>query len=369
MIATREGALIVRDAARSDNAALLRVCEACTMRGDVALRIDRAPDFFALNALEGDDWRVGVAVDEHGAIVGCVAAARREVWMNGAPRTVCYVSDLKVIPSARGGGVADELTRYVVDACIALVDATVPALVTILEGNRPMERRAAGPRGLPILSRIATINALAIPLLWERRERVAGFTVRAATERDLEPMAELWQRIAPVRQLTARLDAGTMRAWIDSAPGLAIGDYLLACDAAGRIRGFVGIWDQTRLKQLRVVSYSRRLGAVRRAINFAAPLVGATRLPPAGDALPVVTAVHLAAPDATVLRALLLEAYRGQRARGRAAITLGLDVRDPLIEAVRGLLAQPTFVGAYLTQPTVVAQLDARPVHLETALT
>ena len=48
-----ETSILVRDAAPSDNAALVRLATACPMRGDLTMCMDREPDFFALARLEG----------------------------------------------------------------------------------------------------------------------------------------------------------------------------------------------------------------------------------------------------------------------------------------------------------------------------
>jgi hypothetical protein len=195
--------------------------------------------------------------------------------------------------------------------------------------------------------------------------------VRHARIADLEPMAALWRTIGPGRQLATVADAPALARWIARAPGLDVGDYLLAHDAHGRLRGFVGIWDQAPLKQLRVVSYSPRLALARRAINAAAPLAGSPGLPAAGHELPALAAVHVCADEPAVLRALLLDAYRRHRGGRHALLTLGLDVRDPLLQATRGLLAQPTRVHAYAANAAGVAHAQAfaaRPLHHETAL-
>ena len=364
-------ALDVRDATPADDASLVALAATCTMDGDVGLRIDRAPSFLALNQLEGDAWRVGVATDAHDDVIGCVAVARRDAWVNGVPTTISYVGDLKVRPDARGSGAADALSCWAREAAAKLSGEDAPLLLTVLAGNARMERRARGPRGSPVLTRFATLAALAVPLLWHRRERVAGLAVRAATTADLEPMAETWRAIGSGRQLAAVADAESLAGWIARAPCLDVDDYLLAHDARGRLRGFLGVWNQERLKQLRVVSYSPRLALVRRAINLAAPLAGAPGLPAAGDVLPTLATVHVCADEPAVLRALLLEAYRRHRGGSHALLTVGLDVRDPLMSATRGLLAQPTLVHAYTASDRGVEHARTfaeRPLHHETAL-
>lgn len=368
--AVAEG-LELRDAVPGDNASLLELTAACAMQGDIALRMDRAPDFFALNRLEGESSRVGVVTDDSGQIVGSVAAARRRAFVNGNVTAISYVSDLKVHPRARGSGAADLLTRYVRDAAADLVGPNAPVMLSILAGNTAMERRARGPRGAPVLSRFATISVLAIPLLWERREKIAGLTVRNATSSDYEAMVDLWRREAPQRQFAADLTEDDLRSFIDAAPGLSITDYLLAFDPRGRLRGFVGVWDQTSFKQMRVVSYSPRLAVARKLINIIAPMTGAPPLPQPGGALPALAAVHVCADEAPTLRALLLSAYRRHRAGRFTFLTIGLDVRDPLLRATEGLIGQPTRVNAYVTTAAGSADpdlLSRRPLHFEPAL-
>lgn len=361
----------VRDASAADNHALVALAADCPMVGDITLRMDRAPDFFALNRLEGDAWRVGVAVDEEDCVVGCVAAARRRAWLNGREVITGYVGDLKVHPTARRSGVADLLTAYARDACLTFCGEDAPVLITILAGNDAMVRRARGPRGMPVLTRFATLRAAAIPLLWERRERVAGLSIWPAAERDLPRMAALWHDVGPTRQLAPAIDAASLEAWIARAPGLALSDYLLALDMRGRLRGFLGVWDQSSFKQMRVVSYSPRLALARGALNVVASFARATPLPEPGGALPALAITHICATDAATLRALLLEAYRRHRGGRHAFMTLGLDVRDPLLSATRGLLAQPTLVHAHVASGNGSirsAAMAARPLYHETAL-
>jgi hypothetical protein len=184
-------------------------------------------------------------------------------------------------------------------------------------------------------------------------------------------MAALWRDVGPTRQLAPIVDAASLTSWIARAPGLELSDYLLALDTRGRLRGFLGVWDQSSFKQMRVASYSPRLAVARRAINVVASIAGAARLPEPGAPLPAVAATHVCASDAATLRALLLEAYRRHRGGRHVLMTVGLDVRDPLLTATRGLFAQPTLVHAYVTSARGAAEAGhfrGLPLHHETAL-
>jgi len=369
----RAPAQVAREAVPGDNDALLRLADACPMEGDIGLCVSRRPDFFTLNRLEGDSWSVGVVDGPEGSPVGCIAVAERTAYLHGRPTRTMYVSDLKVHPDHRGTGVADTLTAYARDRCVAAGGDDMPTFVTILAGNRPMERRLGGPRGLPNMHRFATIRSHAVSLLWRRRPPdLDGSRVTRAQVDDVEEMAELWQKVAPQRQFAPVHDADSLAAWIAAAPGLELSDYRLARRPDGALAGFVGFWDQESFKQLTVTSYSRTLGLARSVFNAAGPLVGATPLPPAGGALRYLSAVHVCVPGATpdVLGSLLVHAYNELRGGGYSLLTIGLDVADPLAAALAGLLAQPTDIWACMATlgPYTGPDVADRPVHHEIAL-
>ncbi len=368
-----EGGAAVRDATPADNEALVALSVACPMEGDIGLCVDRAPDFFALNRLEGEAWRVGVVDGPDGRAVGCIAVAERTVHLDGAPTPAMYVSDLKVHPEHRGADVADALTVWARDVCIDARGEDGLAFLTILAGNRAMQRRMPGPRGLPHLTTVATFRTHTISLLWRRRPPDAGVTITRATDDDLEEIAALWATVAPRRQFSPVYDADSLGAWIAAAPDLDLSSYRLARSAGGRLAGFAGTWDQSAFKRLRVTGYSPKLAAVRTGYNALAPLAGGTKLPAAGGALHNLTAVHLCVPAERpeVLRALLVDAYNEHRGRGHSFLNVGLDVTDPLARALRGLWAQTTdiwFCTASLAERPRDLDLGGLPVHHEIAL-
>ena len=366
---------VTRDAVPEDNQALVALAAACPMEGDIGLCIDRAPDFFALNRLEGERWRVGVVDGPEGRPVGCICVAERWVHVNRQPTVALYVSDLKVHPDHRGRGVADALVKWGRDVCLEAGGPEVLAFLTILGGNRAMQRRMGGTGGLPRLERIATVRNHSVSLLWKRRPpRVEGLRVERGQPGDLEEMAVLWKQVAPGRQFSPVYELSSpssLAAWIEAAPNLDLSSYWLA-RRDGRLAGFLGLWDQFPFKQMRVTSYSRRLAAVRAGFNALAPLVRATPLPPAGGHLQNLNAVHVCVtPDEPeILRALVLAGYNAARGRGYSFLNLGLDVNDPLAAALGGLFAQPTDIWFCVATPGDGRPpvLERAPVHHEIAL-
>jgi len=370
--AAAEAEFTIREATLEDNEQLIALSAACAMVGDISLRIDRGPDFFALNRLEGERWRLGVA-ESNGRVVGCVAVSERSAFVNGRQMRTGYVGDLKVHPEYRDTRIADALSHYAERGCAEL-PAAAPVMITVLAGNRAMERRLSGPRGVSAFRRIATIRTHSIPILWRRGSPGSGNArIEPARWSDLDRMVQLWQKVAPERQLAPVLNADSLASWIRSAPGLDIDSYRIARSANGEILGFVAIWDQRSFKQLTVVGYSRRMKAARTAFNTLATVTGSQRMPRQGFSLNCATVAHICVPrDRTdVLRALLTSTYNELGSTDCSVVNVGLDTRDPLSAAVEGFFAQPTDVNAYLvtTRRGVLPEfLDSRPLHYEIAL-
>lgn len=371
------GQFPVREAMPTDNAGLIALTSACPMHGDLTLRMDRAPDFFSLNRLEGERTHLGV-VDLHGVgrdkkIVGCIALSERRSYVNAVETITGYGGDFKVHPDYRTTGIADSLMRYATNRCRNMPAGT-PVMITVLAGNRSMERRLAGPRGLARFEKLATIRTHSITVLWKRRVRPpAGVNIARARWSDLDEMLTLWNSVAPERQLSPVLDTTSMAKMIASAPGLHISSYMLARGSNGKLLGFFALWDQSQVKQMYVESYSRRMAIVRNCFNALSPLVGSEPMPATGEPLRhrTVYNVCVSADRAEVLRALLITAHNELRGARCSFFNIGLDTRDPLTEATRGLLAQPTDVNAFIAsvgKPVEMEALKGLPLHYEIAL-
>ena len=363
-------AVHVRDAGPDDNDALRAIAASCPMEGDIALTVTREPDFFQLNRLEGERWRVGVA-EVDGRVVGCVMAAERLAYVHGEPTRTLYAGDLKVAPTVRGRGAADALSAWARDALAGMAGADAPILMTILGGNRAMERRTKGRGGMPQFRRFATIRVFSIPLLVPRTFADAHLRVCPASADDVDEMMALWRLVAGGRQFAPDLTPERFTSWIAMAPGLELSDYRVARESTGRLVGFLAWWDQAPFKQLRVLRYSPRLRVARAVVNRVASITGGVPLPDVGSVLRYRTAVHVCVTEPGVLRALLRASHRELRHARYAFANIGLDIRDPLCAALDGLFAQPTDVNAHVCTAGgdyAGPSLADRPLHYEIAL-
>ncbi|KPK04604.1 MAG: hypothetical protein AMS20_08550 [Gemmatimonas sp. SG8_28] len=360
----------LRPARAADNDALCRLAARCPMAGGISICVHREPDFFALDAMLGDPWHVMVA-EVAGAVVGCVAWAIRDAYVNGTPVRTGYIGDLKVDPAFQRRGLGGALARTVRSA-LDRVDPALPTLFTSLTGNRPVASLPGVKAEDHVSRRIGVVRVHSIPLLSRRRLSTSGgYVVREATWDDLEQMAACWAATGATRQFTRVMSPGLLARVIDTAPGLELSSYLLALDRRGTIVGFLALWDQRELKTMRILRYSRRQAVFRVGFNAVAPLLAAARLPPPGSTLRGAHVFHACVPSAEVLRSLLVEGYRRLAGRGLSYVAIGLDRCDPVRRALAGLWAQPTDVEVLVATPggaDALPCLDPKPVHYDTAL-
>lgn len=365
--------LAVRPARPDDNAALLDLARGCPMEGELTLCVERAPDFFALQRLEGRRTRVLVAESE-GRPVGCVGMARRDAYLNGQPVETLYVGDLKVDPRWRGRGVADALSAAVSRLGTEWVGPDAPVVITVLHGNQAMERRLDGPRGLPSFRHVARLRSLSFPALRRRARTPTWLRLERATAANAEEMQALWRKVAAGRQFAQVVaSADELLRFAESAPGLGLASYLLARDTRGSLLGFLAVWEQSSLKELRVLRDSKPLAWARPLLARLGPLLGLPPVARPGEALRCATVYQLCVPPGAprVLQALLRRALVDVRAAGLSFLNLGLDARDPLLAGTRGLFGLETLLDAYVCTPGGPwrgAAIDPQPLHFETAL-
>jgi hypothetical protein len=189
----------IREATEGDNAALVDLARLCPMNGEMSLCIERSPDFFALSRLFGDPWRVFVAEDATGKVIGCTGLAFRQTYFGSQPRVVAYLSDVKVHREHRGPelAAADRLIRAAIESLRDTAGDEGLLFFTIMAGNRNAEKWGPGLRGSPPLTRFATLDAYSVPLIWAPPPPRSERRVVPAEAKDVGEMIDLWRRLAP----------------------------------------------------------------------------------------------------------------------------------------------------------------------------
>lgn len=360
-------------ATRADEPELRRLLRDIPMPGALSLSFEREPDLFAAGAIEGDRHDTVLVRDASGAAVGLGTRSVRDAWLDGAPGRLGYLSQLRIVPSARG----KTTLRAGFAMMQALHDADpVPLYVTTVIKDNVVARRALERErpGKPSYRPCGELVTLALLVGRPRRApRLRGYELRAATAADLGAVAACLERhnrryqFAPVWTERDLRDPARCR-------GLHPGDFLVAV-RGGHVAGCLAYWDQQGFKQSVVRGYAGPIAAARPLYNAAAPWLGLPRLPGPGEPVPHAYVSHVAVDHdrADVLLPLLAAAMRRGAAAGLAYLTLAFCEGHPLLEPVRrrslhlayrAILYTVCFPGAEAAR----AALGARTPHVELAV-
>src|SRR5262245_10176171 len=306
------------------------------MAGAIRVSLEREPDAFAAAAVEGRPHHTVVARDpSSGRLVGMGHRAVMDVYLNGEPARVGYLSQLRVDGAYRGR--RRLLARgYDVLAARRQPDEEPFDLTSIMADNTPALRLlGAGVPGLPTYRPLERFVTLVIST-WRPPRSNGGRPMEAGRPEHVEDIAACLDRNARRCQLARRWRAADLFS-TERCPGLHAGDFRLAFGSGGGLVGSAALWDQSAFKQVVVRGYSRPLARGRWWINGGAWLVGAPRLPPPGCALPHAYLSHVAVDedDVAVFERLLASVLAEARRRRYAYVVAGFAERHPFLDVVR----------------------------------
>jgi hypothetical protein len=275
------------DLASEDDAADLRhVLAATPMAGRIAMTFCREPSWFAATVVDGR-WRQVVACRDLPSkrIIGFGCRSVRDVYLNGRPATVGYLSSLRLLPEHRNIGL---VARGYAALRRLRADGQTPSyLTTIAEGNdTALSILTSGRAGLPAYHEAGAYHTVAIAIPRKPQPPRWGRGVRPARPEDLDSVLEFLAASGPRRQFFPRLQAVDFLSPHGAMRGLTMDDLLLA-ERGGRLVGTLAGWDQHGYRQSVVHAYHGWLRGVRPLYNATAWLLGRPRLPQPGGGLPL----------------------------------------------------------------------------------
>ncbi|MSQ94792.1 MAG: hypothetical protein EXR98_09585 [Gemmataceae bacterium] len=353
-----------------DDADLRHVLAATPMAGRMAVSFRREPSWFGGAVVDGFSRQVvGCRDQDTGRIVGFGCRSLRELYVNGEPRTIGYLSSLRLLPEHRNRGL---IARGYAYFHRLHADGRTPFyLTTIADGNEAaLAVLTSGRARLPAYHPAGRFHTIAIALPQRKASAAPSSAIRVAQAADLPAVVEFLNTVGPRRQFFPVYRAEAFLSPDGLLRGLEL-DRLLLAERGGRIVGMLTGWDQRAFRQQIVHGYSTWLRCVRPIYNLTARLRGTARLPATGEPLPTLMgALPLVADDDVAVFGDLLGRLRDLCGGKRAThLLLGLHERDPLFAVARRFQAacytSLLFLVCWPDGDTARLALDGRKQYLE----
>jgi len=357
----------------ADEPALRRILRETPFIGDVSVTLEREPCVHFGNAIEGERSQILVARPARGQpIIGMATRTLVDSYVNGAPKRIGYLSQLRILPSYQArprtlqGGYAAMRELH--------ADGAAPFYVTtIIADNEPARRvLEAGLPGFPTYRYVGDVMTMLVSTTGANRGAAPGSVITAEPQ-DLDAIIECLARNSGRYQFAPRWTREVLLSPSRSR-GLRVRDFLIA-RRGERVVGCLACWDQRGFKQTIVRGYSPRLALARPVSNLLSPLTGFPKLPAVGRSVSFAYLSHLAIDDddAGVFIDLLSAARRSAVHRGLDHLCIGLSSRHPLASIACARFGTREYRSrAYVVHwddgAEAARALDERPIHLEVAI-
>ena len=307
----------------SDDKALRNLLRRNRMPGSISLSMCNDPSFFEAIEVEGSRSKV-VVCEDSGEIVGMGVISERDVFVNGIPEKMGYISRLRLDKDYRSG---TQLKRgYQYFKAIHEKHFNLPSyLTTILESNtHAVDTLTSGRAGLPDYKKISGYSTLAIPTLPRLKHSSSLIKIVNGKDIGVDTVIEHLQRFGKRKQFYPVYKKEDITGHEGILRGLNLSDFFVAKEG-NSIKGIIALWDQRAFRPNIVESYSGLLKYFRKPFKF---------LPPAHSVVPALHAACIAIEnnDSSIFKALLRHVLAETRNRDAGLLLLGFAENDSLLK-------------------------------------
>jgi len=317
----------IRFAQPTDNQQLLQLALESPMQGHLTVAIDRAPDYFQLARLQGQNAKVIIAEDGE-RIVGALGYSLREVEIQGRMVSTAYIGGVKIAAHARGGRLAYRLINRAVQELLA-TDIQL-AVITVMAGNHAMHPVLEGRLGLPPFHRLTTfqIYYLFPSVCWADSGQ---YVIRICQAEDLPELYRLFCDYYQQYEFNPGWTLKQFDALLTTEPDFGLENFLVACQN-GKLVGALSFWDQSSFKRTVVQRWSKPLKIL---YSIMRPI---KNLPPRGTPLPELFLRHLPfAPGHELAARDLLRTVIREKHKRYPLFRLGVQQDHLMISLFRGI--------------------------------
>ncbi len=321
-----------RLASEADNPQLIALTAASGMAGDIALRIDRYPDFFRLLDMRGES-RVFVAED-NGIIIGSICTSRQAVYVDGVIYPVQYIGDFKVLKTYRNKGVGRELSNLL--AAYFLENGVDLAMLNVAKGNtKPLSFFKNRP-GIPDFDPIGRFTIHQFPGL---KKRVTHPIYSIKQEPVSPALIDFYNQHYSRYQLGTVISDTTLR---DTE------HYVIR--QHGQMTAAMCLTDTMHAKQNVITQVPWYLAMLLTTLNRLQKVLGCSPMPVKGQPVRMKYIKFLAIEnqDPALVQLLVRHAQNRVFDSGYSFAAMGLHEKDPLQQGIAGMFKLTFYSAAML---------------------
>ncbi len=319
------------------NEKLLRLTrESPVEAGKFRIYFDRSPDIFAIPRLTSYKHKC-LGLFRNNELLGYVFASYQKLYINQRVTDVIYLGNMHVFQK----GLGKKFLKLLSDRLSGMIpkNRRVKFIYAyVMEQNIPaMKLSAHGFFSSRVIGQISMVNIL---LLFPK-QLIRKYTIRRAGPSDVDSIVELLKEEHRHRFLAPEMNKEIFMRNLAERPQFNIRNYYLAL-SGDDVVGVCSAWDITILKKNRILEYGPTMRFMRWVYNMTAPILGAARLPNAGEALRDITIAEFAIKehDREIMEALLRYIYNQYREQGYHSIIFGSSTDDPLMKATSAFISK-----------------------------
>ncbi len=314
-------------ASDEDAGGILKIMEEDIAPGDLGLLYTRRDDPLKSFAGESRQTKVGV-IRKDGEVIATIAAIPREMYINGRPRKVCYVTNMKRLCGS------DEMLNWheIFEKICRIIDCDI-YFCSLIKGNDPVHNMLSKRRKyMPYTEAMTGYKTYVLsPKARVKGRCGAGEFMRAGSDDERE-LTEFLNRNGSRRNLFPTFDK------LSDIGDIKADDFYLLKDG-GCIVAAGALWDRTGVKQY-VLKKCSGIYAILRRLNKLLDILGYITLPEDDSVVEnaFISFLTVSNDDEGYLRRFLKEILK--EAKDYRMLVIGTDVNNPkykVLESIRAV--------------------------------
>jgi hypothetical protein len=331
--------MAIREASANDNADLIDLVKSTPMDGLISLRIEREPDYFRLLSLRGEG-KVFVATIMN-RIVGAISVTYKIAHINGKPRKIGYIGDLRVYPEFSGSRIILNLLYTLLEYSKS-IDVDIYFCVAA-KGNKKVKSLFEGRFNFPPFYSVGDFYVYQIlPLPYYRRQ--TKYKTTRASKDDLNEVSSILNNFNNRLEFSPFFSNDDLAREMNTLSEYSESDFFITKNT-DTILAALSIFDTSLVKSNVVIRMPSYLRSIISLLNITGKIIPIPPLPKTGEAVNILYIRHLSCRSnaSAALKSLLLQVCKLAFRRRYSFVTVAFHERDPMRRLVR-FLPRFTFI-------------------------